>query len=848
MKIKITQNIKKFVIDFKNSVYVTFDYKLVVLMIVGILICGIIFYEDLYKSQIFHIGIFGVLGFLSIRGCHKILYYDVDQQFLLIIVEFLVLVFWGCLLLIQKEHKEEHIVLFCKRLIREKALVKGNIVIWKPKNSLLYIFCLLQECRNKLNIIHSNLIIYAVNYSIILAPQYSLGYQILQPDFRIPKYSFCYQILHPDFRIPKYSFCYQILHPDFRMPKAITKNKTVFIHKITLGSIAIKGIVVNKDKRCTFVYNLALLFLLLLNNNTPKITGKKDWFFGDKLQIIGNNNISYTAIRFYPGGGDKKVIAELGNLGKNVAGAIPPYNITSKQQLTSGTPQPAEVTNSEKDAIITPKKPDEIQSQKASITPSDNQQEISTPVVKSFYDPMIHAINNTHQVLQNALENNERNDVISVTKDVSATSILEKFKADRERQAGLENLAKSGLPENCRFSLTQEERGKALEQATIDAIPKSKQIEFPEELTFLGLGKRPEFEEHYRHLLATIKLLKKYPEDSSAICLLQIYGRLWANLNIQTLQAASKQLIFAKMLKRTQDFLKYVKKPEKYEKELSEVLIRDPNTIDELMALTKLPLNLDLRYCNADKKAKILEAIQTKFGTNFRNNTNNQNPDTVLIYNNKAVALDIKRLSSNYTSLGFDEIHNVARESLITKTQIVVKKLLETLENNTNVKNKPKKLQKKLLEGKEKEQKRKLTEEEKDKLFDKEKKQEILTDEEQAITDSFIAELEKLQKNLYQNPTETLVGVYNELIVQHLDLLDKLKIRITVLTTTDITDFNLPNHLVVEHQKNYDNPENIAKVTQLLEDEKNTEQKALTYTTKTVVRGLIEYVKNSDDK
>ena len=109
VEININAKLTQFIINLENSVYVTFDYKLIILMIVGILLCGIILYGGVYKSQIFQIGILGVLGFLSIKGLHKILYDDVDQQFILITVEFLGLLFLGYLFLIQEEDKEEHI-------------------------------------------------------------------------------------------------------------------------------------------------------------------------------------------------------------------------------------------------------------------------------------------------------------------------------------------------------------------------------------------------------------------------------------------------------------------------------------------------------------------------------------------------------------------------------------------------------------------------------------------------------------------------------------------------------------------------------------------------------------------
>jgi NADH-quinone oxidoreductase subunit N len=82
---------------------------MIILLIVAILLCGIILYGGLYKSEIFQIGILGVIGFLIIKGCHKIIYDDVDQQFIIILVESLGLLFLGYLLVIQEEDKEEHI-------------------------------------------------------------------------------------------------------------------------------------------------------------------------------------------------------------------------------------------------------------------------------------------------------------------------------------------------------------------------------------------------------------------------------------------------------------------------------------------------------------------------------------------------------------------------------------------------------------------------------------------------------------------------------------------------------------------------------------------------------------------
>jgi hypothetical protein len=736
-------------------------------------------------------------------------------------------------------------VLSGKGLIEEKALRKGNIVLWNAMNSLLYIFCLLEKkCCNTLNMINSNLRNYSVNCNAVLAPNYNFGYKL----------------------------------PNYRgIPKAKkTKNIIVFSHKITLGSLAIKPNVVNNDKKYTFYDHLALSFLLLLSNNLQKIPAKKGWFFGDKLQLIGNNNLNYTPKRFYPGGGDKKVIAELVNLGKNAAGTTSPSNVTaSKQQLISGTPQPAEVTNAEKEFIITPQKPDEIKSEKASITLSDNQ-EISGSI-KTFYDPLQSVLNPMGQ------DNlNDGPESISLPIFLPPREIIQNIKISEARKYILEVLAKAGLPEKCRLSLTAEARAKALEEATkqcfaetsntvnneekltpinsplqvegiekkqtIDAIEKVKQTEIAENLAFLGVGNIPKFEEHYRHLLATIQTLQKYPEEASAIGLLQIYGRLWANLNIQALQAASKPLIEAKNLKKTLDFLKYVKKPEKYEKELSKILITEPNTIDEVMALTKFPLAVDLRYCNAEKKEKILEIIKNKFGTNFRNNTNNENPDSIVISNDKALALDIKRFSNNFTSLVFDEIHVVPEEALLTKTQLAVSKICTKLENNSNYSNNvPTKLQKKLLEAKEKELKRTLTLEEKDAICEKNKTP--LNAEEEKLKEVILLEFIALQKKLEKNPTNDVLAQYNELILKHLTFFDRLQIRITILLTVNYADFNLPACIVYEHKKNYDSAENITKVNQLLDaHEKDTQQKALTYTTKPIILGVIEYAKNPDDK
>jgi NADH-quinone oxidoreductase subunit N len=102
-------SIHNFLIELQNSIYAVFDYKLIIFLITFILLCGIVAYGDVFKSHVFQIGIFGIGGFLFIKTFHKILYDDIDQQFILILVEFLGLLFLGYLLLLQEEDKEEHI-------------------------------------------------------------------------------------------------------------------------------------------------------------------------------------------------------------------------------------------------------------------------------------------------------------------------------------------------------------------------------------------------------------------------------------------------------------------------------------------------------------------------------------------------------------------------------------------------------------------------------------------------------------------------------------------------------------------------------------------------------------------
>ena len=98
-----------FISNIINSLTTIFDYKILILNATVILLCGIIGYGGWQKSQVYQLGILGVLGFLAIKIGQKIIYSDIDQQFMLIIVEFIGLLLLGYFIILQEEDKEEHI-------------------------------------------------------------------------------------------------------------------------------------------------------------------------------------------------------------------------------------------------------------------------------------------------------------------------------------------------------------------------------------------------------------------------------------------------------------------------------------------------------------------------------------------------------------------------------------------------------------------------------------------------------------------------------------------------------------------------------------------------------------------
>lgn len=93
----------------ENTSFALSDYRIFISLITITLLCGIISYGKWQKSNVFQIGILGILGFIGMKICQKGFYDDVDQQFILIIVEFLGLLLLGYFFLIQEEDKQEHI-------------------------------------------------------------------------------------------------------------------------------------------------------------------------------------------------------------------------------------------------------------------------------------------------------------------------------------------------------------------------------------------------------------------------------------------------------------------------------------------------------------------------------------------------------------------------------------------------------------------------------------------------------------------------------------------------------------------------------------------------------------------
>jgi hypothetical protein len=188
-------------------------------------------------------------------------------------------------------------------------------------------------------------------------------------------------------------------------------------------------------------------------------------------------------------------------------------------------------------------------------------------------------------------------------------------------------------------------------------------------------------EERQKHIVQmniTYDLIKKHPKFVQDIIINHIYnGGSRVQDNISSWQMLVSRLFKEGKIKNEIDFTPYINDPNKFKLQLSAVLNKEPNLLDELMTLNSVSLAFPGVFLN-DTQNPLIQDLKQQFPVVKL--SGNAKPDALIFYKGVLYEYDVKRFGKLTKKLfKNDQIHTVGLKDAEKKLDLCTNVVIDTI-------------------------------------------------------------------------------------------------------------------------------------------------------------------------